>query len=328
MTVWYTLIILTISLLFSAVIYRGVSFELERGFHRAEGRLKAQEFILPFPLPDSAYAELIQDLENSKQHVLYTLFIINGLILVFSALTSYILAGKTLTPIQNALEEQKRFVTDASHELHTPLTALKTSIEVALRDKKLTSSEAKRVLSQSLVEVDELAGLSENLLSLARLEKNGHSQKTRVDLIDTVKNVVKRLKPLADKKEITLDIQTETQVLTIDEVSLTKLLTILLENAIKYTPQKGNINVISKAEGKHLKIAVKDTGIGISKHDLTHIFDRFYRADSSRTRDGASGFGLGLAIAKRIVDLQYGEITVTSKVGRGTTFVVSLPLKV
>ena len=288
--------------------------------------MRVRERALRISAPPEIRVSLIEDFASARQKVLIWLVLINGFILFFSAALSFFLAGKTLQPIAYVLEEQKRFVTDASHELHTPLTALKSSMEVALRDKKLTTTKSRDVLTQSLQEVDELAELSENLLSLARLEKSGYIKKSRIDLSDLVTQVGKRLKSLADKKEITFQITAAQAVISADEVSVTKLLTILIDNAIKYTPKFGAVNVAVHVVKKHLEIRVKDTGIGIPKKDLPHIFDRFYRTDRSRTKTGTSGFGLGLAIAKQIVLSQKGTMTVISKEGKGTMFVVKLPI--
>lgn len=325
LTCWYLLIIMVVCFLFSGVIYRGVMTEIERGFHRAAMRYQASEFGLPIPF--TPLPVLVEDLANARNHVINQLILANGFILLVSAIASYYLAGKTLAPIQTALEEQKRFVSDASHELHTPLTALKTSIEVALRDKKLTAAGAYQVLAGSLEEVDELATLTGNLLSLARFEKNSHGfHFGRVDLKDVIGQVARRLRPLANKKNISIILKTGNQVLTADESSLQKLLTIMVDNAIKYTPAGGEVNIETKVQRKDLVIKIQDTGVGIPKSDLPHIFDRFYRSDESRAKTGSSGFGLGLAIAKRIVDLHHGEIKVESKIGKGTTFIVKIPI--
>ena len=327
LTAWYLLMIMVAGVLFSATIFRVVTHELEQGFVQAENHLRARERALRISAPPEIRVSLIEDFASARQKVLIWLVIINGFILFFSAALSFILAGKTLQPIARVLEEQKRFVTDASHELHTPLTALKISMEVALRDKNLTMNEVKQVLDESLQEIDELTRLSQNLLSLARQEQNGQNTiLTRVDLVDVTDQVVKRLLPLAKKKEIQLQVNTTPAIVTIDEVSLDKLLTILVDNAIKYTPEKGMVNVTSEVTRKELVLRVVDTGVGIPKKDLEHIFDRFYRVDTSRTKEKISGFGLGLAIAKRLVDHQHGIMSVTSKVGRGTMFEVKLPL--
>jgi len=131
---------------------------------------------------------------------------------------------------------------------------------------------------------------------------------------------------LAKKKQITLTTHKTDCVATADETSITKLLTILLDNAIKYTPEKGRVTLTSEHSDKALQLTVSDTGVGIARQEQPHIFDRFYRADLARTKDKSSGFGLGLAIAKRIVQLHKGKISVESKLGHGSTFTVTLPL--
>ena len=325
LTGWYLLILMTVSFLFSTIIYLGVTMELERGFHRAELRLRARELGLMSPTRPHIF--LVEDMEAAKLRVFYWLVTTNSVIFCFGAFASFALAGKTLAPIQEALEEQKRFITDASHELHTPLTALKTSIEVALRERRLTPTEVRRVLKDSLEEVNELATLTQNLLSLSHFEKNGRSvHLIRVDFADLMTDVVKRLTPLIKKKNIILTITGGAEVLQADENSLQQLLTILIDNAVKYTPFGGRVEVGTKRTQEHSLIYIKDTGIGISEKDLPHIFDRFYRADNARTKDETAGFGLGLAIAKRIVDLHHGTISVESHIGKGSQFTVLLPL--
>ena len=143
LTLWYLLIIMSISLFFSGIIYRSVSFEVQSRLSRIEERFPEWQ-------PGRPMLLLVEDLAFVKRRVLLMLFYLNGVILAVAGAAGYFLAGKTLNPIEAALEEQKRFVADASHELRTPLTALKTSIEVTLRQKKLTVQEAKAVLQGSL----------------------------------------------------------------------------------------------------------------------------------------------------------------------------------
>ncbi|MEK7166176.1 MAG: HAMP domain-containing sensor histidine kinase [Patescibacteria group bacterium] len=323
LTCWYLLIIMVVSTFFSVTIYRIGLGELESGLRRAELRLRARQFGISVP----GQFFLIEDLESAKQRMITRLLLANSIIFLGSGFAAYFLAGATLSPIKITLDEQKRFTADASHELKTPLTALKTTIEVALRDKLLNLVEAKQVLAHNLTEVDELTSLSENMLSLARLEKGGSQlSPSALDLGDVVANVGKRLTPLAKKKQIDLIFKSTDRVITADETNLTKLLTVLVDNAIKYTREKGKVTVKALINSKELILTIQDTGIGISKKDLPHIFDRFYRVDTSRAKTDISGFGLGLAIAKRIVDASHGTISVVSQLGIGSTFKVNLPI--
>lgn len=344
LTAWYLLIIMLISMVFSLVIYTTMTRELERGFRRAEMRFRAGELDIPLPQPlprrwedtspslretDSRFS-FVEDLEATKRRVALNLLMINGVILGLSAVAGYLLAGKTLKPIEAAMEEQKRFVGDASHELRTPLTALKTSIEVALREKRTTAKEAKAVLKSSLEDIDSLESLTDDLLSLTQY-KQGNS--TFVfqpsDISEVVENAYKKIKPLAKKKniEVAVSLGTKGQALQGDKKSLGKMVLIFLDNAVKYTPKGGKVLVTTKSDNRNLIVKIKDTGIGISKEDISHIFDRFYRVDQSRSKDIVAGFGLGLSLAKRIIELHKGSVEVESVEGKGTTFTVKLPLK-
>jgi len=326
LTAWYLLILMAVSFLFSTIIYRMVSSELERGFHQAVMRMHARRLGLLVPV-NEVNVFFLEDINDAKLRVLRGLLITNGGILAFGALAGYVLAGKTLAPIKETLEEQKRFTADASHELHTPLTAMKTTLEVALRDKKLTTKHARVVLRDNLTQVDELTDLTQGLLSLSRTDTNGSSfHFTRVDVTSVISEVIRRFAPLADRKKITLTTHNSNCIIEADEMSISKLITILIDNALKYTPGGGKVTLTAEQTAKELELTVSDTGIGIAKNEVPHIFDRFYRADQSRNKDKKTGFGLGLAIAKRIVELHHGKISVASKLRLGTSITVILPL--
>jgi len=199
LTAWYLLIIMTISFSFSGVIYRASTFELDR-VERAQRQRVERGWPERFPaIPFDQQGDLPRFfrldpaiIEETKNHLILFLVWVNSIILVTSALAGYFLAGKTLAPIENTLEEQKRFIADASHELRTPLTALKTSLEVALRDKKMTLPDAKKVLDDNLEEVESLKLLSDKLLSLARYQSNGHNLAFKeVDIKGIVEKAVK-----------------------------------------------------------------------------------------------------------------------------------------
>ena len=131
--------------------------------------------------------------------------------------------------------------------------------------------------------------------------------------------------PLATQKDIVITKQIQDEDVRANRYALVDLFVILLDNAVKYTDTNGAVNIFVKKTDGHVSIMVKDTGIGIHKKDLPHIFDRFYRADSARSGSDRTGYGLGLAIARKIVDLHKGSISATSVVGKGSTFIVRLP---
>ncbi len=324
LTFWYLVIITTISLTFSAVIYKGVTFEFGRRLNIIERRLIFEERIPRPPIGPQPF--FIEDLEEARKRVLFILLYANGAILIFSGLAGYFLAGKTLTPIEKALEEQKRFVADASHEMRTPLTALKTSMEVALRDKKMSSSGAKKVIKSNLEDIDGLQTLSNNLLSLANLQSNGQNFVfEEVNIAEVIKSAYRKILPLAKKKGIEINLKVKNQKVKGNKESLEQMMLIFLDNSVKYTPSGGEVSINTKADKKHLSIEIKDTGVGIDPKDLPHIFDRFYRADASRTKEKVAGFGLGLSLAKRIIEIHKGTVKVSSVLGKGTTFTVLIP---
>jgi signal transduction histidine kinase len=325
---------MAISISFSAFIYVAATREFDRvvrvEHYRVEHPNTQQSIfqIAPWdqdviPLPPPADPQL---LESSRIRVAEGLTVINLIILLFSALAGYFLAGRTLRPIKNMLDEQNRFITDASHELNTPLTSLKAAIEINLRDKDLTLVKAKDILQSNLEDVNNLQSLSAELIKLTQFQKqNGNFKIERVLLAEAAKTAVAKVKTLADKKQISISVHAQKLYVMGDKRSLTELLVILLDNAIKYSNNKKPVSLkISKQDGK-VVIVVKDNGIGIARNNIQHIFDRFYRVDKSRTKQKAVGYGLGLSIAKRIVTLHNGNIEAQSDVGKGSTFTSTLP---
>jgi len=303
-----------ISTAFSGVIYRMVSVEIER-FARSP-RFRIEDIIEGESMIDEA-----------KSRVALSLVELNGVILIISGTLGYILAGITLTPIQKMMEEQKRFVSDASHEIRTPLTALKSMLEVGLRDKKMTIKDARGLIKESIEESDKLKNLSDSLLELARLD--GNSKKLNFEELkvsELVSEAVKNIQIKAKKKNIKIIKVTNGTKIKGNKEKITELLLILLDNAVKYSPDNTKIIIKAKETNNKVIIKIKDHGIGISPIDLPHIFERFYRSDSARSHQGEGGYGLGLAIAEKIVKEHSGKISVKSVVNRGSEFKVILPI--
>lgn len=334
LTAWYLLIIMAISIAFSAFIYIGANSEFNRVLRVQRFRIEHPEFQLQMRAGNTVYFQTIPKpaaadplvLEEARQRVLFILLGVNGVILIFSSIAGYFLAGRTLRPIQEMIDEQNRFITDASHELNTPLTALKTAIEVNLRNKNLSISQAKKTLISNLEEVDNLQALSEELIELTRYQKP-YQKITFEDILvkNVVTSAVQTVRILAEDKKISLQVGVEKMSVQGNNKMLTELFVILLDNAIKYSPEKSEISITAKKDSEKIAIAVADHGIGIAKEDLPYIFDRFYRADKSRTKQQVHGYGLGLSIAKRIVTLHNGTILLESNLGKGTTCLIQLP---
>jgi len=327
LTLYYLVIIMVISAVFSFAIYRGIVFELERGFRQAENRLHAaQELGINYKGKRADFL-FLEDLTAAKRRVAMQLAIINAVILFFSAVASYLLAGQTLEPIQRSHEQQKRFIADASHELRTPITSLKTTTEVALRDKKLNLKEAEKALKSNLEDLINLEDLTEDLLDITRYQQTGFVSLDDCNIDQVVKNVYKKIEPLAKKKKVKVILKLKKAVVNAEQRSLEKLALILLDNAIKYSPKRGKVTVNVYQSRKCVYLKVQDTGLGISKKDLPHIFERFYRADQSRTKQKVDGFGLGLSLAQEIVRVNRGTIKISSQLNKGSTFIAKFPAR-
>ena len=329
LTLWYVLIISVISFFFSLLIYGLINNEITRFANSQRNRIERQ-FVIQNP---NFYRQppnnlIDQDLiKESRQRLRISLLVINGIIIIVSGSLSYFLAGLTLKPIQKMSEDQKRFISDASHELRTPITAMKSLFEVSLRDKNLDLKEAKKVIGSGIEQSDRLKNLSDSLLELSRLEINHiESQFQVVSLKKIISESVSQIKPKADTKKIKIISKIANTKTFGDQNRLIEFFTIFLDNAIKYSPDDTEIKIISKTIGKKNLIKIIDQGIGIDQKDLPKIFDRFYQADNSRTKTDNSGYGLGLSIAQKIIESHHGSIKVSSEPNIGTKFIIYLPL--
>lgn len=268
---------------------------------------------------------LQQRVDEGRRELAIRLVVLNVLILIGGGFISYYLARRTLKPIEENMEAQDQFVSDASHELRTPLTALQTTNEVALRKNKVSSSEAKDIFQHNIEEVTKLKLLTDSLLNLAKTD-NSSIVITPIDISDVVSDALNKVMKSALNKGIKVDDKVPKLSVLGDKDCLCQALVIILDNAIKYSPDGSNINITARKDTKYAWLSVSDEGIGIKAVHLPHIFERFYRADSSRNKDTAEGFGIGLALAKKIVEQHNGEIIAVSSPGKGSTFTIKLPL--
>lgn len=338
LTLWYFLTISFVLLLFSTLIYQAGSMLLFENLSRFHFRFKSQELNVPMPLRlprspgelnlesfDENEQALIEDFDLAKEKLLLSLVLIDAGILLISTFLAYLLAGKTLAPIEKSLAAQKRFTADAAHELRTPLTSIKTALEVNLKDNKITKSGALAILQDNLKDIESLEKLSNELLILAKVE-NSHRSSIRENVaLDEISNeLTNKFLVLAKNKNIKIIHQVKHELIKTDHDRLIQLLSILLDNAIKYTKRNGKISLNFFVEKNKAVFQVKDNGIGISQENLPLVFDRFYQAESARTKNNSNSFGLGLAIAKEISKQLNAQLMVSSKVGKGSTFTLTL----
>lgn len=327
LTFSYLLIVMLISVTFSIILYQISSLEIDAGLTR-QGRILEQIPDDTVPRPFRNFENIRKEqLDQSNQHLKMNLIYFNLVILVLSGMTSWWLARRTLKPIEEIVDLQNRFTADASHELRTPLTAMRTEIEVLMRDKKVKISDFKNLLKSNLEEIEKLRSLSDSLLKLANYQgKKKNITFDKVSLKDLIQEAYQKILPIAKSKQIQFKFDLKEALVKGNASELVELFIILFDNAVKYSPTNSKVWVNLKKIDHYLEIKVKDEGYGIKATDLPYIFNRFYRADLSRSREQISGYGLGLAIAKQIVESHKGEILVESKLDQGSTFVVKLPL--
>ena len=309
---------MALSIAFSITLYRISDTELNHGLRKPGQPVFRETSLYDF----EAFRN--DRLEESRASLKSNLVLLNIITLAAGFAASYLLARKTLEPIAEAMDAQARFTADASHELRTPLTAMQTEIEVALRDSKLTKEEAKELLESNLEEVIKLRMLSDGLLRLAR-QKNDPLTNTVADIQKSIDLAIEHTSKQAMAKSISVDNKTTKPFLVKgDLTALSELFAILIDNAIKYSDSKTLVSIEAKAQDGHIVVRVKDQGMGIDAKDAPHIFDRFYRADASRTKKDVGGYGLGLSIARKITELHKGSIEIESTSKKGTTFKVTL----
>ncbi|KAA0768370.1 sensor histidine kinase [Bacillus sp. AR2-1] len=229
-----------------------------------------------------------------------------------------------MTDELNAMEKMRQeFVSNVSHEIQSPLTSIK-GFARALQDNNLSEEKRKHYLTIIETETTRLSKLSQNLLKLTLLESEEYTpERVTYRLDQQLKQIVLNSEPLWAEKEIELDLGLEKVHITADQESMSQVWINLIHNSIKFTPSSGTITIQLQKHEKVVEVRIRDSGIGISEEQKQHIFERFYKADSSRNR-AYGGSGLGLAIVKKVLDLHQGEIKVESEEGNGTEFIVCI----
>ncbi len=314
----YLGIIMGLTLVFSVVIYGIASRQFDRplqrpGDMRAEGMARRNV--------DDLFAERATE---ARGELLTGLAMLNLSVLLLGVWLSTYLARLTMEPIEQAMAKQAQFVSDASHELRTPLTALQSINEVALRRKKITDSEARELATKNVAETAKLYALTSSLLGLVHAEQS--TERQVVDVQAAVSDAMEHVVPAAQQKDVRVE-DTVSAVRVVSQHSrLVQVIKIMLENAVKYSHAGGVVTIATKTQGHTVQLSVADTGVGIAKQHIPHIFNRFYRVDEARSQEAEPGYGIGLAIAKTISDQMGMNISVISKVGKGTTFTIELPL--
>ncbi len=266
----------------------------------------------------------LNEQDAALRQLLLGLVALGGLSAVVVGWASWWLAGRSLGPAQRAWERQQTFVANASHELRAPLTLLRASSEVVLRG--LAPDDGNReLLIDVLDETDHMTRLVEDLLLLSRLDAVRISFERRpIAAQELLDDAVRQIGRVAAQKQVTVRVASAQGSVLGDRSRLRQVLLILLDNALRYTPAGGSVLLQAETAGSLARWSISDTGSGIEPKHLPHIFERFYRAEHSRSEQ-QSGSGLGLSIAKALIAGQGGTISLSSAPGRGTTVTLQLP---
>jgi len=228
--------------------------------------------------------------------------------------------------LQQMEEMRQEFISNVSHEIQSPLTSIR-GFARALQEESLTRAERVHYLAIIEEESNRLSKISDNLLKLTALESQSHPFEQKQYRLDKqIRKIVLASEPQWTEKNLVMEVSLEEVYILADEDLLSQVWVNLIHNSIKFTSPHGMIHIQVTKKQECIMVSISDSGIGISLEDQMHIFERFYKADKSRIRT-AGGSGLGLSIVKKIVELHKGDISVNSQIGKGTTFVVTLPIK-
>ena len=237
------------------------------------------------------------------------------------------MAGRALRPVRDSFERQRAFIADASHELKTPLTLIRADAEMVLYRNSLNQQDRK-LMEHALTETDRMGNVLSDLLLVARLDA-GKLELARkpFDLVGVLKEEAERFGPRAAGKGVRLEVEAPGELPVLGDARRTaQLLAVLFDNAVKFTPPGGSVIVGGRLRDRWAEVSVTDTGLGIAPERLSLVFDRFYRAESARSRgETGGGTGLGLSIARDLARAQGGDLTAESVEGRGATFRLRLP---
>ena len=268
---------------------------------------------------------------NSEHNIMLNLLIVLSSVALLSLVAAFLIslfnANRSIKPVEESYNKQKQFVADASHELKTPLTTINTNVDVLLTREDSTIGEEKKWLQYIKTETERMTKLTNDLLYLARLDHNENAvMLSPVSFSEAAESVILLMEAVVFEKNVNMNYDIAPDLTVNGNMEqLKQLVMILLDNACKYTPEKGTIDVrLKKADGAAV-FTVRNSGEGISEEALEHIFERFYREDKSRARK-SGGYGLGLAIAKAIVESYKGSIKAESVKNEYTKFTVKIPL--
>ncbi len=256
----------------------------------------------------------------ASEELFETMIMIDVILFVLVFGLSFYLSRQALRPIDNAYHEQKKFLGNVAHELRTPLTVMKTGLEAYSISEKTDSS---RIIKQSIDEIDHMSNILNDLIFLVKNETvAGHSH-SQINLSEILESEINKIHSYAESKTVKISSESNSsKLISANLTEIRQLIKNLLKNAIDYNKPGGSVTATMSETGNHVTLSIKDTGIGIDQADIPKVFDRFFKADGSRSND-TNSTGLGLAIVKSIAEKHKASISVSSKKGSGTTVSVT-----
>ncbi|MBB6633525.1 sensor histidine kinase [Cohnella thailandensis] len=280
---------------------------------------------------DGGYMFVFLDVSAQQKiltNLIYTFLAVALAMLIVIFFVSRYFANRSIAPIKEAFDKQKQFIADASHELKTPLTIINTNTDVLLANSEDTIRNQSKWLHYIKSETERMTKLTNDLLFLTQMDDTREELLVAAfDISDAIESIILTMEAVVYEKRIRLDYEIEPHLTMVgSSEQIKQVVMILLDNAIKYTKPEGSVSLSLKKQAGEVVLSVTNTGDGIAPEHLTRIFDRFYRTDSSRARK-QGGYGLGLAIAKSIVERHKGRIVARSVLGESTSFSVYLPRK-
>ncbi|QWU17887.1 His Kinase A (phospho-acceptor) domain-containing protein [Paenibacillus sophorae] len=300
--------------------------------HSDKGKFKLDDDCWAFVMQPFQDGRVVIFLEITKQEyiltqLIYTFILVAMVMLIIIYLISKFFANKSIKPIKEAFDKQKQFITDASHELKTPLTVINTNVDVLLANSDDHINEHSKWLHYIKTEVERMTHLTNDLLYLTQMDySEAKVIFSNFNFSETLENVVLTMEAVSFENNISLSYDIEPGLTVYgNSEQIREVIMILLDNALKYTNPRGTVDVTLKKIHNTVILIVTNSGEGITKEHIDKIFDRFYRSDQSRSRAGG-GYGLGLAIAKTILEHHGGKISVKSVLNERTSFTVELPL--
>ncbi len=263
-------------------------------------------------------------LERSELILQSKIFFMDAVILIMVVVGAFLFTDKTLRPIRESMNKQKRFIADASHELRTPIAVVISGLEVSLRNKNPTLESFRKTIDKSLDEMRNFAVLTNQLLDISKYENTNHTNQKYISMNDLIQSTANKIETIAKQKVISISTNLKHHVrLKGSSIDLARVLSNTLTNAITHTEPHGQITITDNLECQLYTIAITDNGCGIKQEVLGRIFEPFFQAETSHSGSGA---GLGLTMAKKIIENHDGSIDITSVEGHGTTVKITLPI--